>query len=278
MHAMRPLVPRPGSSGSNARCKLLARTLPGMLLLSFVLLDLWHAEPAALATEPALSGDGREGSCITVVMPCQPGFVADPRCAARTSARLPPPTPNGVCTIVGLTAPGLSVEARDWLRSRLEKEVLPNVCSCYEEGLSLRRSLRGHVSVRVHMKNGCGVVTSGGESLPDPFTTQCLRTRFDGFSAIPRTSLWPPSPPDRLAEQLKQQSFVVKIELRPRPSPSPDSRLRQEVRCDPLPREDTPCPQEHAVCVISQGMPGGWTSAMWCRGGKWVIENERNLP
>jgi hypothetical protein len=278
MHAMLRFWLRPGSSGSDARCKLLARPLPGILLLGLLLLDMRHEERAALATEPAFGGSGRGEGCLTVVRPCQPGFVADPRCAARARSRLPPPTPSGACTIDGLTAPGLSAAARDWLRSRLEKEILPEVCSCYEEGLSIRRSLRGRVSVRVRMKDGCGGVDPGGDSLPDPFTTECVRTRFEGFSATPRTSLWPPGPPDRLAEQLKQQSFVVKIDLRLRPSPGPDSRPRQDVRCDPLPREDTPCTQEHAVCVITHGRPGGWSSALWCRGGKWVIEDERNIP
>ena len=200
MHAMLRFWLRPGSSGSNARCKLLARPLPGILLLGLLLLDMRHEERAALATEPAFGGSGQGEGCLTVVRPCQPGFVADPRCAARARSRLPPPTPSGACTIDGLTAPGLSAAARDWLRSRLEKEILPEVCSCYEEGLSIRRSLRGRVSVRVRMKDGCGGVDPGGDSLPDPFTTECVRTRFEGFSATPRTSLWPPGPPDRLAE------------------------------------------------------------------------------
>ena len=280
MHTMRLLVPRPGSSSFDARGKLLAVPLPVILLLGLLLLGMWQAESAARANEPAFGGNGRGEGCITVVMPCQPGFVADPRCAARARSRLPPPTPSGACTIVGLTARGLSDEARDSLRSRIEKEILPEVCSCYEEGLSIRRSLRGRVSVRVRMKDGCGVVEPGGDSLPDPFTTACVRTRFDGFSASSRTNQAPSpsSPPDRLAEQMKQQSFVVQIDLRLRPSPGSDSRPRQADRCDPLPREHMPCTQEHAVCVITHGKPGGWSSALWCRGGQWVIENERNVP
>ncbi len=276
MHPMLRLR-RPGSRGSDARCKLLPGQLPGLLLLGLLLLDVRHEKSAALAVEPASGGWGPGWGCLTLAMPCQPGLVADPRCAARARSRLPPPTPSGACTIDGVTAPGLSAEARDWLRSRLEKEILPQVCFCYEDGLSIRRSLRGRVSVSVRMKDGCGVVDQGGDSLPDRFTTECVRTRFAGFSATP-PSQSPLSPPDRLAEQLKEQSFVVKLDLRLRPSLDPGARPRRSDLCDPLPREQTPCTQEHAACVITHGKPGGRSSALWCRGGQWVIEDERNLP
>lgn len=133
MHTMRLLVPRPGSSSSNARGKLLAVPLPVILLLG-LLLGMWQAESAARANEPAFGGNGRGEGCITVVMPCQPGFVADPRCAARARSRLPPPTPSGACTIVGLTARGLSSGARDSLRSRIEKKSCPRCAPAMRRG------------------------------------------------------------------------------------------------------------------------------------------------
>lgn len=41
-------------------------------------------------------------------------------------------------------------------------------------------------------------------------------------------------------------------------------------------REGQPC-EGSGYCVISWGEPGGWSSALWCRDGRWEIENERNL-
>jgi len=51
----------------------------------------------------------------------------------------------------------------------------------------------------------------------------------------------------------------------------------REQSCHPLPREGDTC-EGHGYCVISWGSPGGWSSALWCRGGRWEIENERNEP
>jgi hypothetical protein len=48
-------------------------------------------------------------------------------------------------------------------------------------------------------------------------------------------------------------------------------------RCEPMPRKDAPCVEGEGFCVISWGEPGGWSSALWCREGRWTMEDERNL-
>jgi hypothetical protein len=45
-----------------------------------------------------------------------------------------------------------------------------------------------------------------------------------------------------------------------------------------MPRENTPCTDGDGFCVVSWGQRGGWSSTLWCRGGRWVMEEERNLP
>ena len=45
--------------------------------------------------------------------------------------------------------------------------------------------------------------------------------------------------------------------------------------CEPLPREDDLC-EGRGFCLISWGEPGGYSSALWCRDGRWTIENESN--
>lgn len=49
-------------------------------------------------------------------------------------------------------------------------------------------------------------------------------------------------------------------------------------RCDPLPKVGAPCGGGDSYCVESWGEPGGWSSALWCRDGRWEREQERNLP
>lgn len=48
-------------------------------------------------------------------------------------------------------------------------------------------------------------------------------------------------------------------------------------RCNPLPRVGDPCGPDDSWCVESWGDPGGWSSALWCRDGRWKREQERNL-
>lgn len=57
----------------------------------------------------------------------------------------------------------------------------------------------------------------------------------------------------------------------------PTVRHLGDGRCEPTPREHSPCTDGEGYCVLSWGKPQGWSSALWCRGGTWVIENERNL-
>jgi hypothetical protein len=47
-------------------------------------------------------------------------------------------------------------------------------------------------------------------------------------------------------------------------------------RCTPLPRAGTPCTGS-GWCVVDWGTPGGHSTALWCRNGTWVREEERNL-
>lgn len=49
-------------------------------------------------------------------------------------------------------------------------------------------------------------------------------------------------------------------------------------RCDPLPKVGDPCGRRDSYCVESWGERGGWSTALWCRDGRWEREEERNLP
>lgn len=55
-------------------------------------------------------------------------------------------------------------------------------------------------------------------------------------------------------------------------------RRSGDGRCEPMPRAGEPCAAGDSFCVVSWGKPGGFSSALWCRGGRWEIEEERNLP
>jgi hypothetical protein len=64
-------------------------------------------------------------------------------------------------------------------------------------------------------------------------------------------------------------------------SPSAHTSARAERtgnNCSPFPREGTPCGPGDSYCVITWGEPGGWSAALWCRNGRWELEEERNLP
>jgi hypothetical protein len=58
----------------------------------------------------------------------------------------------------------------------------------------------------------------------------------------------------------------------------PTAAVGSSGRCDPMPREGESCSEGDGFCVISWGSPGGYSSALWCRDGRWIIENESNLP
>lgn len=49
-------------------------------------------------------------------------------------------------------------------------------------------------------------------------------------------------------------------------------------RCEPMPKEGEDCAEGDGYCVISWGSPGGHSTALWCRDGRWQVEHERNLP
>ena len=49
-------------------------------------------------------------------------------------------------------------------------------------------------------------------------------------------------------------------------------------RCEPEPRAGQACVAGDGFCVQSWGEPGGHSTALWCRGGRWEIEEEVNLP
>jgi hypothetical protein len=56
------------------------------------------------------------------------------------------------------------------------------------------------------------------------------------------------------------------------------SDLHPRDPCDPLPRVGEACDgARDSYCVVDWGEPGGWSTALWCRKGKWEIENEVNL-
>jgi pimeloyl-ACP methyl ester carboxylesterase len=48
--------------------------------------------------------------------------------------------------------------------------------------------------------------------------------------------------------------------------------------CTPLPKVGEPCKAGSGACVESWGTPGGRSSALWCRDGRWRREEEDNLP
>jgi hypothetical protein len=67
------------------------------------------------------------------------------------------------------------------------------------------------------------------------------------------------------------------LRLAPLTLAAPRIRHLSDGRCEPTPREHSPCSDGEGYCLLSWGQPGGWSSALWCRGGRWTHENERNL-
>ena len=64
------------------------------------------------------------------------------------------------------------------------------------------------------------------------------------------------------------------------PAAAPPSKTVRDGsgRCDPEPKVGEPCGDGDSWCVLSWGEPGGWSSALWCRDGRWEREEEVNLP
>lgn len=48
--------------------------------------------------------------------------------------------------------------------------------------------------------------------------------------------------------------------------------------CSPMPKHGSACKAGSGFCVESWGTPGGRSSALWCRDGRWHREEEDNLP
>ncbi len=76
---------------------------------------------------------------------------------------------------------------------------------------------------------------------------------------------------------IRNQAAVLQLAPLPSPSRPPSIQRVEHGRCEPMPRAHTPCQSGDGPCVLSWGQPQGWSSALWCRDGRWVIENERNL-
>ena len=62
------------------------------------------------------------------------------------------------------------------------------------------------------------------------------------------------------------------------PNGEPPQPLAEDGRCEPMPKAGDPCRAGDGYCVLSWGEPGGYSEALWCREGRWQLEQERNLP
>ncbi|PCC74966.1 hypothetical protein SAMN02745121_08819 [Nannocystis exedens] len=59
---------------------------------------------------------------------------------------------------------------------------------------------------------------------------------------------------------------------------TPEVRRGADGGCEPTPKAGDPCRADDGYCVLSWGEPGGYSEALWCRDGRWALEQERNLP
>lgn len=57
----------------------------------------------------------------------------------------------------------------------------------------------------------------------------------------------------------------------------PRVKHSSDGRCEPTPKAGDPCRPGDGYCVLSWGEPGGYSEALWCRDGRWSLEQERNL-
>lgn len=79
----------------------------------------------------------------------------------------------------------------------------------------------------------------------------------------------------RLIRVDEQHARVVVSRL---PGPPVAVRHLGGGKCEPMPREHSPCTDGAGYCVLDWGSPGGSSSALWCRDGRWAREEERNVP
>lgn len=76
------------------------------------------------------------------------------------------------------------------------------------------------------------------------------------------------------------RSGPIYVESEPPPADpaDPAEREPERDRCDPLPKVGEPCDDQlDSWCVVDWGERGGWSTAMWCRKGRWEREVEANL-
>src|SRR5690349_5464946 len=66
--------------------------------------------------------------------------------------------------------------------------------------------------------------------------------------------------------------------LTPTPAAASTIERTSDGHCTPEPEAGAPCAKGESWCVLSWGSPGGHSSALWCRNGRWQREEERNLP
>lgn len=92
-----------------------------------------------------------------------------------------------------------------------------------------------------------------------------------GEGAAPRAST-PLAPP--VGNAAPSSAAAVGVDAR---IDAPDAARNGARGCSPLPRAGAPCSGEPRWCVVSWGAPGGHSTALWCRDGRWTIEEERNL-
>ncbi|MFV8755783.1 hypothetical protein ACNOYE_34970 [Nannocystaceae bacterium ST9] len=82
-----------------------------------------------------------------------------------------------------------------------------------------------------------------------------------------------------IAEPSPEPAPIV-VESEPAPNPAPDlaGERSSDGHCEPTPREGDPCDAARdSWCVLDWGEPGGHSSALWCRSGRWELEQEVNL-
>lgn len=94
----------------------------------------------------------------------------------------------------------------------------------------------------------------------------------------------PPAPtpaPASLAAPVDAAPPTVPVKVPvEQPMPTQPTSVKQVGggRCEPEPRAGQACVAGDGFCVQSWGERGGHSTALWCREGRWEIEEEVNLP
>lgn len=82
-----------------------------------------------------------------------------------------------------------------------------------------------------------------------------------------------PGEPGAVSGEREPQAVAAPNGKEPPPQPR-----AEDGRCEPMPKKGEPCRAGDGYCVLSWGEPGGYSEALWCRDGRWQLEQERNLP